>query len=179
MTHSRSITEAVICLGEYPKQDGTIHEEHKNRVDLAVTTCASDECILVLTGGVTQKDTPAEAVLAQQYLVEKYGDKITLITLLEDRSMSTAQNFVFTRELLAKEHIAPTTITIVGRKSQLPKAVVYARKTWPGVKLRTIVGIDTKPLWYKVADSTLFRFLAYLDLEEQFHKMLFKFKVRK
>ncbi|TDP98092.1 YdcF family protein [Labedaea rhizosphaerae] len=55
--------------------------------------------------------------------------------LVEPRARNTAENFLFTRDLLAAGGIAPTSVTIVSRPYQQRRAYATCRKLWPEVEL--------------------------------------------
>ena len=103
---------AFAVLG-YELRDGEMTEELKGRCRAAAAAARSyPDSILIVTGGATGADNPeghTEAGLMKQYLAEVCGiDEDRIFT--DEKAMTTAQNALFTYEILQQKGIGTLTL---------------------------------------------------------------------
>ena len=104
----------LVGLGFQLNPDGTMREELIER--LKVMLAASEKypkAIIVCTGGGTAADDPTatEAGRMAQWLAEQGVDPARLV--VEDRSVTTAQNAIFTFDILAAQYPQVKQIAII------------------------------------------------------------------
>ena len=122
----------VVVLGAFVRPDGP-SKTLKLRLDRAVEYAGQNpETILVVSGGKGGNEVCSEAEGMYEYLVKQgvASDRI----LLEDKSTSTSENLMFTRELLIKEGVDPKEvgIGIISNDFHIYRAVQIARKAGYG-----------------------------------------------
>ncbi len=175
---SRKRMTVLLCLGERPTHIG-IHPEHTDRVrrtlDQYCALTANDavlpeRIVIVLSGGHTRKKQPSEATLASEYLTRLATERgITLpLVLLEDRSQTSVQNVVLTKQLLVEKKVLPTALYVIARESQVPKACLMCAASWPGLNTTMISGLDTKPWWHRTLNRVVATWLFKFDPNEKF-----------
>jgi len=154
------LSKLVIVLGEQPGVDGTFPVELQNRVELANRQVSPGDTI-IFTGGETTKGVPAEAELAFRYFecICRYRVNVRL----ESSSKTTGDNIRLSRGIAEKMEEKADSIVVIGRASQIPKTKVFMMKLWPEADATYISGIDTKPLWWRLVDQSVFLLLAHLD----------------
>ena len=104
----------LVALGFQLNPDGSMREELIERLKV-LKSCAEKypNALIVCTGGGTAKDRPeaTEAGEMAKWLRENGVDSARI--LVEDRSQTTAQNAIFTLDLLAKQAPQVTKLAIV------------------------------------------------------------------
>ena len=104
----------IVVLGFELNDDGTMQDELIGRLETALK-CAEQypAAYVVCTGGGTAKDNPdvTEAGLMGEWLLEHDLEKDRLI--IEDRSLTTAQNAKFTYEILLRDYPQVDSVAIV------------------------------------------------------------------
>lgn len=118
----------VVVLGAYVRPDGP-SKTLKLRLDRAVEYANQNpETTLVVSGGKGGNEVCSEAEGMYEYLVKQgvASDRI----LQEDKSTSTSENLMFTKELLIKEGADPkeVRIGIISNDFHIYRAVQIARK---------------------------------------------------
>lgn len=96
----KDVKNIIVVLGNWMNDDGTMSATLKKRLALAIKAIAEfDPIYVVLTGGMANaKAGIAEATAMYNYLVSQGIDKDLLI--VEDQSMSTEQNAIYTFRLI-------------------------------------------------------------------------------
>ncbi|MBR4334364.1 MAG: YdcF family protein [Clostridia bacterium] len=107
-------TLCLIGLGFQLNPDGTMRDELTER--LRVLRAASEQypnAVIVCTGGGTAADNPTatEAGKMAEWLAENGVDPARII--VEDRSLTTAQNAIYTFDLLEQQHPQVRQIAII------------------------------------------------------------------
>ena len=175
MKNTQTPYTVIMCLGEMLKEDGTLHQEHRVRIEEAyaqwqralAASYGEQRVVLVLTGGKTRPAFLSEASMAKLYFQKIAQDTgVALMPtqiIVEDISLTTAQNFFCAKKLCTDRDIRPSKVVIVARTSQAYKARVFAFWAWPFVKVTIVKTLDTKPLWYRLLDRTVLLLFAFLD----------------
>lgn len=102
-----SVRTLIIVHGEKPPRDGSLHPAFRNRLDRALRLGAET---IVVTGGTTRLHAKDEATQGEHYLREHgYNGHI----IKEQRARSTAENVLYTKELIEHEHLSPATVYVV------------------------------------------------------------------
>lgn len=96
----KDVKNIIVVLGNWMNDDGTMSATLKKRLALAIKAIAEfDPIYVVLTGGMANaKAGIAEATAMYNYLISQGIDKDLLI--VEDQSMSTEQNAIYTFRLI-------------------------------------------------------------------------------
>ena len=104
----------IVVLGYQLNPDGTMREELIGRLEVALTASKQyPHAMIACTGGGTAAGDPAatEAGKMAEWLMAQHVEPDRLI--VEDRSMTTVQNAVFTLDLLGESYPNINTIVIV------------------------------------------------------------------
>lgn len=111
----------IAVLGFELNNDGSMKDELIGRLETALH-CAEQypNALVVCTGGGTAKDNPlvTEAGLMGQWLLDHGLDKSRLV--IEDRSLTTAQNAEFSYAILLREHPQVKSVAIVSSSYHIP-----------------------------------------------------------
>jgi|GEM_PF-6969398 len=168
-------TLAIVVLGNKLKKNG-LDKEVTQRCELAVEEAQrfrdkdnSSQVVVVLSGGETVAGLPAEATVAEPYLARLLSAKAVhdVVVLLETSAKTTAENILFSQELLrAKEYVLDE-LVIIGRASQIPKCHPIVWWLWDLGKprVRYSKGIDTSPVLVQWFDRTAMLVLHAIDPE--------------
>ena len=116
--------DVVIVLGAGVK-NGKVSKALQLRLDAAIDYHSKNpDAYIVVTGGITpQKDT-TEAAAMKDYLTS-HGIKEDII-IVEDKSLSTQQNYEFTKIILDEKNISYNTIVFVTNDFHIYRAKTYA-----------------------------------------------------
>jgi uncharacterized SAM-binding protein YcdF (DUF218 family) len=152
--------EAVIVLGaqaNYPagRWNPCLVARVKRGVELVQAGYAP---LLILSGGVDIEDGAIEAEVMQQIAI-KFGIKKTQ-TRLEPKSTSTAENLLFSKELLRTKRVL-----IVSDPFHLARAGAIARKL--GLE-PTLIGATQSPCWSRNGMASRFALREPLAILENF-----------
>ena len=104
----------LVALGFQLSPDGTMREELIERLNVLLAESEKyPNAIIVCTGGPTAADDPeaTEAGRMAEWLEEHGVDPSRLV--VEDRSLTTAQNAIYTFKLLAEKHPRVKQIAII------------------------------------------------------------------
>lgn len=104
----------IVVLGFQLNPDGTMKDELVERLKVALNSALKyPNAYIVCTGGGTaaQNTSSTEAGEMAAWLVEQGIDKSRII--IEDRSLTTAQNAIFTYEILTSEYPMVRSIALV------------------------------------------------------------------
>ena len=116
--------DTLIILGAKVKANGTVSLSLKNRLDAAHEYLSKYPHVqVVVTGGQGADEPQTEASAMYTYLVEKGIDPERI--LLEDKSTSTYENLLFTKQLL---NDSLTEATIVSNDFHLARAKFLANE---------------------------------------------------
>ena len=111
----------IVVLGFELNDDGSMQDELLGRLETALS-CAEQypNAYVVCTGGGTAKDNPdvTEAGLMGDWLVEHGLDRDRLI--IEDQSHTTAQNAVFSYDILLEKYPQVHDVVIVSSLYHIP-----------------------------------------------------------
>lgn len=120
----------IVVLGYQLNPDGSIREELVGRLNTALS-CAEkypNAYILCTGGGTASKNKSAsEAEMMGAWLIEHGLDSDRL--LLENKSLTTSENAIFSCELIQKEHPEIKSIAIVSSDYHIPcGAILFQTK---------------------------------------------------
>ena len=105
---------AIVVLGFELNSDGTMQDELVGRLETAIA-CAEQypNAYVICTGGGTAANNPevTEAGLMGQWLCDAGLEESRLI--IEDKSLSTVENAVFTRKILGAQYTQVDSVAIV------------------------------------------------------------------
>ena len=115
----------LVCLGYQLNSNGTMREELIER--LKVLLAASEKypnALIACTGGPTASGSPAatEAGRMAEWLEERGVDPSRLI--VEDRSLTTAQNALYTVGILAERYPQVRQIAIISSDYHIPTGIL-------------------------------------------------------
>ena len=115
----------LVVLGFQLEPDGTMREELVERLNVALA-CAEKypQALIACTGGGTaaENDSVTEAGKMAEYLMEQGVAPERII--VEDRSQTTAQNAVFTLEILRDKHPATRQLAIISSDYHIATGVL-------------------------------------------------------
>lgn len=121
----------VLILGAKVKRDGTPTNALRYRLDVAADYAAQyPQVRLIVSGGQGMDENHTEASVMKRYLTEQGIEAARILE--EDRSTSTYENILFTRELLPDM----THVTIISNDYHLERAKVLAKRQ--GLKVDTL-----------------------------------------
>ena len=116
---------AIVVLGFQLNPDGSMRQELIGRLSVALS-CALQypNSVIVCTGGGTASanDEITEAGSMAEWLIENGVDPERI--LIEDQSMSTAQNAVYTYRLLEREAPQVNLVAIISSDYHIPTGVL-------------------------------------------------------
>ncbi len=118
-------TLCLVVLGFQLNPDGTIREELEARLKVALAASKQyPQAIIVCTGGGTAADNPeaTEAGRMAEWLENQGVDPSRI--LVENRSLTTAQNAIYTFEMLAAEHPQENQIAIISSDYHIATGVL-------------------------------------------------------
>ncbi|MDO4538802.1 MAG: YdcF family protein [Coriobacteriales bacterium] len=118
-------TLCIVVLGYELNPDGSMQDELLGRLEVARESALKyPEAYVVCTGGGTAKQNPtvSEAGSMAGWLVENGVDASRI--MVEDRSITTAQNARYTYQLLRNAHPQVTQLAIVSSDYHLPSGVL-------------------------------------------------------
>lgn len=126
-THSvQGDEQAIIVLGAGLKNDRPADVLRRRLDAAAVAYGENPNAIIVVSGGKGTNETISEALAMQRYLLAKGIPEETI--LMEDKSTSTKENLVFSKELLLQHGIGPDApIAIVTNAFHCYRAGQYAK----------------------------------------------------
>ncbi len=104
----------IVCLGFQLEPDGTMREELLERLKVVLKSAEKyPKAWIVCTGGGTASENKSatEAGEMAKWLIEKGVDEKRII--VEDNSLTTAQNAIFTYDILTTQHPKVKKIAIV------------------------------------------------------------------
>lgn len=115
----------LVVLGYQLNADGSMQEELLGRLEMALA-CAQQypEALILCTGGGTAsaERTATEAGRMAGWLVEQGVDEARLI--VEDRSLTTVENALFSREILLQQYPQVTTLAVITSSYHVPWGAV-------------------------------------------------------
>ena len=118
-------TLCLVVLGFQLNPDGTIREELEERLKVALAASRQyPEAFIACTGGGTAADNPeaTEAGRMAEWLEENGVDSSRII--VEDHSVTTAQNAVYTFDILAEQYPQVNQIAIVSSDYHIATGVL-------------------------------------------------------
>ena len=104
----------IVALGFQLEPDGTMREELIQRLNVVLNSAKKyPNCYVVCTGGGTaaENESATEAGEMAKWLIEKGIDKKRVI--VEDKSITTAQNAIFTYDILTMQYPKVKQIAII------------------------------------------------------------------
>ena len=104
----------MVVLGFQLNEDGTMKDELKDRLEVVLASAEKyPRALIVCTGGGTaaEDETATEAGKMAEWLVENGIDKSRVI--VEDKSVTTAQNAMFTYDILTKEYPQVSQLAVI------------------------------------------------------------------
>lgn len=128
---------------------------------IELLNCNSD-AVLIMSGGQGHGEDIPESVAMAAYAVDKGVDAERII--LEQKSVSTEENLLFSRKLMDKE--APK-IVIVTTAYHVFRALILAKQK--GMKC---VGFGAKTKWYFTLNALIREFVGYLRLTWKKHALV-------
>lgn len=150
-----------LILGDQPKSDGTLSAAHRVRIHTVLHAAKAHDTI-VCTGGVTVSGSLSEAMLASNHLSAISAKERKLHILLEDKSMTTAQNFRYSQAFIAQ--FRSHRVVVYCGRAQLPKARILQWWYWPkGRKVKYVPLADLRGWEYRFAQLTIGTLLAVID----------------
>lgn len=150
--------DAVIVLGASIRKE-EISSNLKNRLDTAYEYHKQNpDALIFLSGGKGVSEDISEAEAMKKYLLQKGVPEDKMI--LEDRSTSTEENFLFTKELLNANFDGEYTLVFISNDFHIARAHKYAERA--GISNLNHLGSPTT--WYMVVPNGLREFLAVMEL---------------
>lgn len=111
----------LVALGFQLEPDGKMKEELKERLDVVIS-CAEKypNAYIVCTGGGTASENKAatEAKVMADYLIQNNIDDDRII--VEDQSITTAQNAIYTLDILSKQYPQVSKLAIISSDYHIP-----------------------------------------------------------
>jgi hypothetical protein len=177
----REVPRVIIVHGEKQNPDGSIHLEYVDRLKTAMIL-ARDETVVLLTGGKTRREFQSEAAQAKDWMIQamQVRQGLSLRILIEESSKTTAENIMAAQDVLEQEGIVPKEVMVLTRISAGPKTEHLYRKLWCLGKpeFEFVRGLDTKSIWYRLADRTILYLVAIIDPRDRWvlkiPKMVFR-----
>lgn len=117
---------------------------------------------IIMSGGQGQGEDIAEGAAMARYAIEKGVDKSRVI--VEEKSVSTQENLVFSKELMTGEQ---PKIIVVTTAYHVFRALLLAKKL--GIKC---VGFGSKTKWYFTLNAIIREFAGYLCLTWKRHALV-------
>lgn len=127
--------DAVIILGAGLSGGKTVSLTLRERLDGAIPYILENtDAIVIVSGGQGSDELVSEAFAMREYLIANGIDEKRI--LMEDKSTSTKENFLFTKQLLDSLFDKPYTTVFATNDFHCPRAGFYAAKA----------GLDAQPL---------------------------------
>ncbi len=138
--------DVIIVLGKGLDGD-RILPDLANRLDTAIEYCEKNsDAIIVVSGGKGSDEIVSEALAMERYLLSQNVPAEKIIK--EDKSASTEENFLFSKEKIEEELGKNFSVAFVTNKFHVFRAERYAYEA--GVEARHI-GADTQ--WYTIPSN--------------------------
>ena len=116
--------DVVIVLGA-GVTNGKVSKVLQNRLDAAIDYYEKNSNIyIVVTGGLTRQKDTTEAAAMAEYLTNNGIPQDIIIS--EDKSQSTLENYLFTKEILKSQNIKHDSIVFVTNDFHIYRAKKYA-----------------------------------------------------
>ena len=115
----------MVVLGFQLRPDGTMKDELIERLNVALASAEKyPNALIVCTGGGTasQNESATEAGEMAKWLIANGVDPLRVI--VEDRSMTTAQNAIYTFEILTEQYPQVNRLAIVSSDYHIPTGVL-------------------------------------------------------
>lgn len=145
--------EYVIVLGG-GTEDGEVKEGLKNRLDLTLDVYQQfPDATYLLTGGIAPYESISEASAMRDYLVAGGMNRAQLI--LEEASMSTADNFDFCQSILSELGVMDERMLVITSDYHMNRALYLAYD-----RGYTVDGISSKTHFILMVESTTREFYA-------------------
>ena len=128
--------DLIIVLGCQVKGDkpGSLL---KARLDTTVETLNKyPYAICIVSGGQGPDEIVEEARVMKKYLVDKGIDENRIFE--EDKSASSFQNLIFSKDIIEKNNINHESIVILTSEYHIPRAVLIAKRIYPDVNVYAI-----------------------------------------
>lgn len=146
--------DAVIVLGAGVR-NGVAGETAQRRCKVAMQYAEENGSLLVLTGGQGRDEPIPEGLAMQRYVISKgFPEERTIV---EDKSKSTYQNFLFAKQLLDERFPDGWTAVFATSDFHVYRAKLAAREA--GMELK---GVGSKSKWYMIPNFYLRETLATL-----------------
>lgn len=146
--------DAVIVLGAGVR-NGVAGETAQRRCNAAMQYAEENGSLLVLTGGQGRDEPIPEGLAMQRYVIsEGFPEERTIV---EDKSKSTYQNFLFAKQLLDERFPDGWTAVFATSDFHVYRAKLAAREA--GMELK---GVGSKSKWYMIPNFYLRETLATL-----------------
>lgn len=162
----------IVVLGFQLNPDGSMRDELINRLEVALRSAEKyPNAYIVCTGGGTayDNDSATEAGEMAKWLEERGVEKDRII--VEDNSLTTAQNAIYTYDILASGYPSVRYLAIVSSDYHIATgellftAVAVLKAHVPGEEEFTVI---SNASWDAPSEdlSTMFQAVALLDLSE-------------
>lgn len=150
--------DAVIVLGAGIKGE-KVGNSLRLRLDAAVEYYESNnKTLIVVSGGQGEREDITEALAMERYLLENGVPERAIIK--EERSTSTSENFLFSKELLDGRFEGEYSVAFISNGFHIYRADKEARRA--GFENAAHLGADTP--WYLVIPSTFRECMATIKL---------------
>ena len=150
--------DAVIVLGASIRKE-EIGANLKSRLDTAYEYHKQNpNALIFLSGGKGASEDISEAEAMFKYLLKKGVPEDKMV--LEDKSTTTEENFLFTKKLLDANFEGEYTLTFITNDFHITRAHKYAERA--GITSLNHLGSPTT--WYMVVPNGLREFLAVMEL---------------
>lgn len=177
----REVFRAIIIHGEKQNPDGSLHPEYIDRMRTALAL-VHEVTVIVLTGGKTRQEFQSEASQARDWLVGELKERKWRMPeiLIEEESKTTAENILCAQRVLMEAGIVPKEVCVLTRISAGPKTKYLYGKLWQfgAPVIHFFPCLDTKSLWYRLADITILYLVAIIDPRDRWvlklPKMMFR-----
>ncbi len=118
----------ILVLGKMLRANGVPSDELRTQMQKGVELLEKlPSSKLVISGGSTRPEYESEAKVASWLVPPKYQDRV----ILEEQSLSTAQNVKFVREKLREVNIE--SIVVVSSSAHNKRSLFLFKKYWPEI----------------------------------------------
>lgn len=150
--------DAIIVLGAGIRGD-KVTLPLKMRLDKAIEYHSENpEAMIVVTGGKGFQETVTEAYAMEKYLVQNNVDKSKIIK--EDRATSTAENMMFSKELLDEYFKENYSVAVVTNNFHVFRGVTIAKRAG----FEKVSHIHAGLQWYNLMPCFLRESLAVIKM---------------
>lgn len=159
-------TQIAIAHGIMLKEDGSMSFVFVDILNEAISLAnAGLVDLIIVAGGKTRPEFPAEAEVAKKYLC----DHVTVPVLVEVESVTSAENIRFAEREFNWIEAELEKLYVIARESAMPRIKFLYRRFWPDVARKAVeyVGItEGHFLWERMLERALY-ISARLDPRER------------